>query len=245
MKRFKQVSRKWPTGNEISCLIDELRLTVHRNYQRLIEHYFPSLTRRQALVKSQVPRSIWWGYFPVALVTVIGVSISMAAFLHYLSWERSQVEIAFREASQDRILVIQRELKHTLAIVRDIASFFEASEIVGRREFRKFVGPALKRQAGIKALQWVPVVLAAERTAFLQEAQQSFPPFRITEIDPLGKLIERPDRSIYYPVLYVQPYQSNKETLGLNMGVNPIVADLMLDAELTRAPQVSPGISIH
>ncbi|MEN8179530.1 MAG: CHASE domain-containing protein [Pseudomonadota bacterium] len=243
MHSRKQSSRKKPTVNDITAHIDGLRLTVLRTYQRIIEKAIPSSSRLQARQKSQLPRSLWWGYYPVALVTMIGVSITIAAFFQSLNWEKSQVEIAFREASQDRILVIQREIKHTLGIVQDIASYFEASETVERREFRKFVGPALERQAGIKALEWVPMVLANDRPDFMREAQQSFPPFRIMETDPLGKLIESRNRSIYYPVLYVQPYQSNKEILGLNMGANPIVSSLLMEAELSRALQVSPGVS--
>ena len=243
MKQRKRENRKLPSGGEVSSLLDSFRLAAHRNYQRIIEYYFPSPTKRQAMEKTQVPKSIWWGYYPVALVALIGILITIAAFFQNLSWEKNEVKIAFREASEDRLLVIQRELKQTLAIVQDIASFFEASDDVGRREFRKFVGPALKRQAGIKALEWVPVVLAAERKGFVEEAQRSFPPFRITEIDPLGKLIDGPERAVYYPVLYVQPYQTNKETLGLNMGTNPIVSTLLADAARLEILQVSPGIS--
>ncbi|MDX2505285.1 MAG: CHASE domain-containing protein [Gammaproteobacteria bacterium] len=174
---------------------------------------------------------------------MVGILITIAAFVQSLSWEKSRVEIAFREASQDRILVIQREIEYSLGIVQDIASFTEASEFVGRREFRKFVGPALKSQAGIKALEWVPVVLAENRSAFLKAAQESFPPFQIREVDHSGKPIESPERPVYYPVLYIQPYQSNKEILGLNLGANPIVSTLLQEAELSRSRQVSPGIS--
>jgi len=178
------------------------------------------------------------------MVSVIGTSIAVAAFTQSLSWEKSRVEVAFHEASQDRILVVQRELKHTLGIVQDIASFFEASEIVGRREFRKFVGPALKRQAGIKALGWVPVVLADDRSNFIKEARRSFPPFQITEIDSSGKQIESGERPRYYPVLYIQPYQSNKEVLGLDMGTNPTISDLLTETEFTQSLQISPGVPI-
>jgi signal transduction histidine kinase len=193
---------------------------------------------------AQIPSSIWWGYFPVALVAIIGVAITIAAFTQSLSWEQSRVEIAFREASQDRILVIQREFENSLGIVQDIASFFEASKIVDRREFRKFVGPALKNQAGIKALEWVPVVHADNRSTFIKQARQSFPPFQIMEIDLSGKQIESPERPRYYPILYIQPYQSNKAALGLNIGTDPIVSTLLEEAELTRTRQVSPAISI-
>ncbi|MEN8165964.1 MAG: CHASE domain-containing protein [Pseudomonadota bacterium] len=229
--------------SDIKRLLDELRTTVLRLKRDLTQRYLAYSTSRQSAEKTQVPRSIWWGYFPVALVAVIGVLITIAAFIQSLSWEKGQVEIAFREASQDRILVIQREIKHSLGIVQDIASFFEASEIVDRREFRKFVGPALKRQAGIKALEWVSVVLADGRSAFIEEARRSFPPFRITEVDPSGKLIKGPDRPIYFPILYIQPYQTNKEALGLNMGTDPIVSALLEKAEHTRSLQVSPGFS--
>jgi signal transduction histidine kinase len=188
-------------------------------------------------------RTFWSAYYPVALVAVMGVLITLATFMRALKWEKGQVEAAFREASQDRILVIQRELNHTLAIVQDIASFFEASAFVGRREFRKFVGPALKRQAGIKALQWVPVVDAKDRPGFVDRARTSFPPFQIMQIDPAGKLRKSQDRSSYYPVLYVQPYKSNKPLLGLDLGGQPIFANLLKQAEQARQLQVYSGIS--
>jgi signal transduction histidine kinase len=188
-------------------------------------------------------RTFWRAYYPVALVAVMGVLITMATFMRALKWEKGQVEDAFREASQDRILVIQRDLNHTLGIVQDIASFFEASAFVGRREFRKFVGPALKRQAGIKALKWVPVVDEKDRSSFVNAARKSFPPFQITQFDPTGKLLKSQDRSTYYPVLYVQPYKSNKPLLGLDLGTQPIFATLLEQTEQARALQVYSGIS--
>ena len=229
-------------ASDIGRLIDYLRTAVLHTKQRVTERFL-ALNPGQTPEMAQIPRSVWWGYYPVALVAMIGILITIAAFAQSLSWEKSRVEIAFREASQDRILVIQREIENSLGIVQDIASFFEASEFVGRREFRKFVGPALKSQAGIKALEWVPVVLADNRTAFVKQAQQSFPPFQIMELGLSGKKIKSPERPLYYPVLYIQPYQSNKEALGLNMGANSIVSTLLQEAEITRTRQVSPGFS--
>ena len=203
-----------------------------------------SLVSLLPLEKARASRSIWWGYFPVALVAVAGLLIAIAAFNQSSSWEERQVEVAFNEASQDRIQVIQREFRHALGIVEDLASYFEASKVIDRREFRKFVGPALKRQDAIKALKWVPVVPDTDHSAFIQQARQSFPPYRIMEADPSGELVESLDQSIYYPVLYVQPYQTNRELLGLNMGVDPLVSDLLRAAESTRSLQVSTGGSV-
>ena len=146
------------TANDLRHLVGKLNAATARIKQRLSERYLANISLQLTPEKRTDPKSIWWGYFPVALVAVLGLMITMALFVQSMRWQNRQVEIAFNEASQDRILVIQREIKHSLSIILDIASYFEASEIVSRREFRKFVGPALKNQAGIKALEWVPVV---------------------------------------------------------------------------------------
>jgi signal transduction histidine kinase len=211
----------------------------------LTERFQAILANQLQSQKSSDPKSIWWSYFPVALVAILGLTITMALFIQSMHWEKSRVEVAFREAAQDRILVIQREIEHSLRIVLDIASFFEASDIVGRREFRKFVGPALKNQAGIEALEWIPVVAEEMRQIFIDEARLSFPPFEILERDDSGTISKSPIRPVYYPVLYVQPYQYNKQLLGLDMGVDPTAYNLLKEAEITREIQVSPGIYLN
>ena len=87
----------------------------------------------------------WMAYVPIALVALIGVLVTWYSFNMVTDWERQRVQQAFRAAAIDRILMVRREIEQNLGVVQDIGSFFDASEWVGRREFRKFVGPALKR----------------------------------------------------------------------------------------------------
>ncbi|PUB78389.1 MAG: hypothetical protein DBO99_07035 [gamma proteobacterium symbiont of Ctena orbiculata] len=232
-------------ANEFNHLVDNLQAATARIKQRLSDRYLAKISKRKTTEKIPDPRSIWWGYYPVVLVAVMGLLITVTLFVQSTRWEKSQVEIAFREASQDRILVIQREIKHSLRIVIDIASFFEASEMVGRREFRKFVGPALKNQAGIKSLEWVPVVTGEMRSHFTEQARNSFPPFEILERDDTGALTKSSTRPVYYPVLYIQPYQFNKQLLGLDIGTDPTAYSLLSDAESSREMQVSPGLYLN
>ncbi|MDJ0807964.1 MAG: CHASE domain-containing protein, partial [Gammaproteobacteria bacterium] len=243
MQRKIPVKRNTARFSGLFYELDKTRLRLLRIFQRIVEKVFPQVTRPQARQKSRSPKSLWWSYYPVVLVAVIGLTITLGVFNQSLHWEKSRVDIAFREASQDRILVIHRELRYSFGIVQDIASFFEASEFVGRREFRKFVGPTLKNQIGIKALEWIPVVRADDLPEFLKDARRSFPPFKIIEADPLGNPIESRNRSTYYPVLYVQPYQSNKQSLGLDMGTNPVVSSLLQEAQLNRSMQLSTGLT--
>ena len=148
-----------------------------------------------------------------------------------------------RDVAQDRVLVIQREFEHTLGLVRDVGNFVEPSRWVGRREFRKFVNPALKRHGNIQALQWVPRVTAAERDAFVSKARRSFTRFRITQRDDQGQLVGAEPRSEYFPILYVQPYQLNKEALGFDLASDPRELQSLLTAAAAGEMQVSPPVS--
>jgi signal transduction histidine kinase len=183
--------------------------------------------------------SILWGYFPVVLVTAAGLIISIGLFMQSLNWEERKVEIAFDETAQDRILLVHREIKFSLGIIQDIASFIDASETVGRTEFRKFVGPPLKNQAGIKALAWIPKVDSNKLDRFVATAKKSFPPFQVKEQSPNGDLSVARARPVYYPVLYVQPYQDNKAMLGLNIGIDSQITALFQQSINEMSTQIA------
>ncbi len=191
-----------------------------------------------------VLRPLWWAYVPVVLLALLGVSIAIFLFAQSVDSVKSEVEIKFREASHDRILVVHREISAALAITQDIASLFGASKVVSRRDFRKFVGPSLQRFPGIRALMWAPVVPSAERAGFVTRARGSYPPFKIREFEPVGKGVESGDRPYHYPVLYVQPFTSNKAILGIDLASDPMVSKLLQAAELAQTPQVSSAISL-
>jgi signal transduction histidine kinase len=177
-------------------------------------------------------------YFPTVLVALLGIAITILASRQVNSWETQKVTTAFRVAASDRILVVQREVEHTLAMIQDIANFFDASPNIGRREFRKFVEPAIKRYSGIEVLGWIPRVEEAQKAAFIEAARASFPPFDILEMGADGQITEASGRREYFPVLYVQPYKNNRELLGLDMGVNPLFFPLLRQAALSGEVQV-------
>ncbi|MET0091880.1 MAG: CHASE domain-containing protein [Candidatus Thiodiazotropha sp.] len=176
-----------------------------------------------------------WDYLPVALVALVSLGVTLGMFMQSLNWERRQAEIAFREASQIRILLIQRDLNFSTGVVKDLASLFEASEVVGRREFRKFVAPALKNRTGLKSLAWAPQVPENRFKEFMADARRSFPKFSIRELDGPG-FVEHAD---HYPVLYVQPYSENRSLLGLDLISDAHIMALFRDALTSHQQQIS------
>ena len=184
-------------------------------------------------------------YVPIALVALIGVLVTWHAFNVVTDWERQRVQQTFRAAAIDRILMVQREIEQNLGVVQDIGSFFDASKRVGRREFRKFVEPALKRYTSIAALQWIPRITGEDRASFEKEARRSFARFRINENNPAGDLVRAEQRPVHFPVLYVQPYQLNKEVLGLDLASDPAILDALQQTRDAGQMRVSSRIPLQ
>jgi signal transduction histidine kinase len=180
-----------------------------------------------------------WTYAPIILMAVIGVTVTWLVFAQITDLEQQRRLSAFSEAARDRLLVVQRELAYALGMVQDIGGFFEASRSVTRRQFREFVGPALRRNSWIQALAWVPRVEAEEREDFLARARRSFPPFRILEMGEGGDLLEAAERPVHYPVLYVQPYTENRDLLGLDVAASSQLLGGLADVAASVTLRVS------
>jgi signal transduction histidine kinase len=187
----------------------------------------------------------WKAYVPIAFVALIGVLVTLYAFNVVTDWERQRVQQAFSSAATDRILMVEREIEQSLGVVQDIGSFFDASDWVGRREFRKFVGPALKRYSSIAALQWIPRVTTTERVSFEEAARRSFARFRITQSNPAGDLVLAGQRPVHFPILYVQPYQLNKEQLGLDLAADTSILEALQQTGNAGQMRISPLIPLE
>ena len=207
-----------------------------------------ALAERARTESRKVPAraTAWWGaYVPIALVALLGVTVTWHAFLEVTGWERQRVQNAFYAAARDRVLVVRREIEYNLGVVLDVGTFIEASRRIERREFRRFVGPAVKRYGSIESLEWIPQVTGAERVAFEKAARRSFPRFQMNERGPDGDLVRAEPRPVHFPVLYVQPYQLNKERLGLDLAADAAtLADLLQTGHMGQM-RVSPRIPLE
>ena len=174
----------------------------------------------------------WRHYLPIALLALIGLLATGIAFRQVTNWERQRTDSTFEEAARDRVLVIQRELEHSLGLIQDLGNLFDASRQIRRYEFHKFVAPVLKRYSSIQALQWIPGVSGTERQDFELAARTSIPWFIITERDAKGRLLPAGRRGEYFPILYIQPFQPNQALLGLDLGMEPAARPI-----LTRAAE--------
>ena len=187
----------------------------------------------------------WMAYLPIALVALMGVLVTVYAFNVVSGWERQRVQLAFRSAANDRILMVEREIEESLGVVQDVGSLFDASRQVGRRDFRTFVDPALKRYTSIAALQWIPRITATERVLFEEQARKSFPRFSINQSSQTGELVKAGQRPVHFPVLYVQPYPFNREELGLDLASDPEILEALQQTRDAGQMRATPRITLQ
>ncbi|MBE9239727.1 EAL domain-containing protein [Synechocystis salina] len=98
-----------------------------------------------------------------------------------------------------------------------LTGFFESSEEVTRTEFTRFTWPMV-RQSSIQAWEWIPKVLAADKSEFERQAQEEgLKDFRIFEVDRQGKMVPVGGRDAYYPIFYAEPLGGNEMAQGFDV----------------------------
>ncbi len=158
-------------------------------------------------------------YFIVILVLVLGVGASAIGFAQFVLIEENDKERSFVLAASDRAVVIERSIQSNLDSVLSIKFFFESNLLVKRDQFASFVASVLKRNVAVKALEWVPVVPAKERKAYVSAAQsEGFKNFDFLERSEKGKLVKAGARQDYYPVFFLEPMKGNEGAFGFDLG---------------------------
>ncbi len=113
---------------------------------------------------------------------------------------------------------LQRSTDACFEVLRSISQLYGSLDIVRRKDFQRFVQPALSRYPSIQALEWLPRLLDADRLAFEQAVQaEGFPQFQITEWKADGAVIPADRYPEYFPVTYVEPFANNQLVLGFDL----------------------------
>jgi signal transduction histidine kinase len=211
----------------------------------------PSLEVFAAKVRSRLQTDVarrWPSYAPIVLLAMLGALTTGILFGHVSKLEQQHADDAFADAARDRLWALRRETAYTVGSVKHVGSFFDASKDVSRNQFREFVAPIVTRYPGAQAFFWIPRIEASERGAFIEEARQSFPPFGIRPLDLIAPTQDPGERktagAVLYPILYVQPYQTNKTLLGADLGSSPETLNALTRASASGTPSVSSPIPI-
>ncbi len=168
---------------------------------------------------------------PAVLALCVGCALSVLAFKAVRKWEQRRVQSRFERMSGNCVAAVQKTVALGLGVFRSIESFYAASQVVERHEFRAFVRNILSRHRAIAALQWAPRIAAAERDAHEAAGRrEGLAGYRITERDGSGRRVPVRPRAEYFPVYYSEPSEGRDRGLGFDLASHATYGEVMARA---------------
>ena len=157
--------------------------------------------------------------YPIAyFVLIAGVALSILSFAVTLKFEAAMIKNDFSMLASDRTILFEKAVIDDLNVLQTIAGFYYASKSVERDEFRVITEYIFSWQHDIMSISWLPRVINIDRRSFEEAVrEEGFSDFRITELDPEGLIRNSLERSEYFPMYYVEPFNENKLIFGFDV----------------------------
>ncbi len=188
-----------------------------------------------------------WRRRRIALAVPLGVvfTVTTVFFIYTSGWDRDRIQLAFAQQASSLGHTLANSFEGYLEVLHAIESFYASSREVDAHEFRAFVQGDLSRHVGIQALEWIPLVPDAERARYEAAMRQAgYQDFQITQREAQGQMARAARRDAYFPVTYVEPYETNKLALGFDLASNPARLEALRQARDTGEPVATARITL-
>ncbi len=164
------------------------------------------------------PRPTPYRFLAAAIVLA---GLVAAAIWHQRGWSeetrQAEAELARRALLQH---AVAKEILHSYEdALTALTSLFIREGPVTRPEFVHATARIRERLAGAQAVEWVPLVTAAERRAVEAAGREAYAPlaFNFVDFDVRGLPYRAETRPFYYPVCHVDPLEGNEIALGYDL----------------------------
>ena len=181
------------------------------------------------------------GMVPLAAL-VLGVVLSLAGFRLIDGVVRHDALTSFSLLADRQVSALQQKLERNIETVYSLGGLFDASDVVSRREFSVFSTQMISRVSGVQALSWNPRIPPEQLADIKRLAQrEGMGSYDFFQQGPQGKPQPLTARSDYVTVLYIEPFEGNRNALGYDVGSNP-VRRAALDRARDTGSAVSSGL---
>ena len=165
------------------------------------------------------------------LILTSGIFLSLLAYFLVRNWEEALISADFRMFATTHAAALHREAIRHLDASTATVGLYDASLEVNHREFQQFSKEILLHHADIQAVMWVPRVSPAKVGALQGWAtREGLNNFSLHEPNSIGLLGSHGGHGDYYPVLYVQPLESNAGLLGVDLMADSIYRGVLQTA---------------
>ncbi|MDD4929950.1 MAG: PAS domain S-box protein [Gallionella sp.] len=193
------------------------------------------------------PRGLWKSRVSTVAVPIfLTFFLFVGLFLKVNQWETRYSLAEFRQYSLQAASQVQNRLDEQEFLLEQMAGLFmhDTEGTVTRGEFHNFVKRILTRFPMIQALSWETPMDGTERALFEAEQRKEVPGFEIRERSATGQLQRAAKRSMYYPVIYIEPVAGNESAAGFDLASDPVRQEALNKAESAEAIIASAAVKL-
>jgi CHASE1-domain containing sensor protein len=169
---------------------------------------YPRINKRVAVVCS--------------LACVVVVALFGLLFTQMRAAERRAYQNELDTLASEQVALLQSRLAADQQVLDTLVSLWEVDLVSSRQDFAVFARQTLPAHPELRAIEWVPRVRGADRTAYERAARDDgYAGYALRAFDgeaapSMGATGEN------FPVYYVEPIAGNDQALGLDLASEPV-----------------------
>ncbi|HEY1431378.1 MAG TPA: CHASE domain-containing protein, partial [Stellaceae bacterium] len=171
-------------------------------------------------------------------------ALFVAIFVRVSGWEQEEALLEFRLVSQEIVDKIHSGLAEQEIFLAQLERSFSGPAPVSRADFRHLTENLLPRFSTIQAVKWAPRIDSLHRAGFEEAQQTELPGFEIREVGPSGQRRRAGERSLFYPVTFVEPLHGNEHVVGFDLASEPGRKTAVEEAVDTASVRTTPPIRL-
>jgi len=194
-------------------------------------------------------------YWVALLILIFGIAASVLAYSIISSQENKIAENEFIADSKVSIEILERAVKGNINSLDAVKGFYESSDEVETKNFRKFAQTLLQNHPTLYSFAWLPRIDHTDRDTFeellrLEGVESDF----IRKGDGFAKFTKSEPRAEYYPLYIAEPGTGLKPRIGLDFATLPKggpsieqairTEGIIASAPITNPQEFSPNASI-
>ena len=182
---------------------------------------------------------------PICISMLITITSAALVFHVAMGLEKDRVALAFQDRAKSVDQLIGRALAEAMNGLHDIQNFVRLSEHITRQEYAFFANSVLGRIDGLHAISLNLRVHEHDKAAFERQMRSTgVPGFKIWEIP--SELSGPSPVEAYESVVvsYIEPLESNRPALGLDVASNPTRRAALHTARDTGQPTMTERLTL-
>ena len=180
----------------------------------------------------------------VVIPTVIIFTCVCVLFFWSVDNSNKNLEREFDIKAKKYTQKIEERLNISSSKVKSYQAFFQGSNYISYKEFETYSKTLLGDQSALHAVGWTEITLDSEREKSVKSLRdQGYEDFDFKAPSRSGMVTVK-KKQVYYPVLYIYPYNKNKRALGLDLSELPGRLDLLKRVADTGKGRVTAPITL-